>query len=142
MAKVSVETALKKQKKMFLKPVDAENVLIRTKYRTSVSLGSGLQLDLTQTQTFHKIGDVKRQNGEKKVEIELEVTDFTACSKQILLEKVEFVLKMLNQTQYILTNSVKNGVVSGLYAQFNVKSVSQIVRKPVSMQVTHATDYI
>lgn len=114
-AKVATETALKKQKKAFLKPKDADNIMIRTKYRTSVSLGNGLQLDLTQTQAFSKIGDVKRQSGEKKVEIELEVVDFTACSGEALLEKIEFVLKMLNQTQYTLANSVKKSVISSMH---------------------------
>jgi len=132
---------------------DAARFLIKFRHKQRVSLivwndnKKYIRIDLTSVKMTHHIGQIERTAPKYELEIEVD-TKITSPSLQVLdtvYQEIEKVLKMIQQSNFIISSSDKKQVL-GAYANllsvdpFKMESLAG--RGAVSLEINHLLDIL
>jgi hypothetical protein len=131
--------------KKFWEITDYE-IIYRFKERTSYYLQKDkniFRVDLTSTRTSNKINDIDKSPNNYEIEVECDVKDKTLYFTQIF-DISEFIIKIIQQSNFITTKSMNNHVLGRYKAILGVDPNRQHLygRQPVSLEIQHVVDFL
>jgi hypothetical protein len=122
------------------------DIFYRFKERTSYFLQKEKNLyrvDMTSTRTSNQINNIDKSPTNYEIEVECEIKDKTILFNQIF-DIGEFIIKVIQQSNNIITKSMSNEVISKYRAILGVdNSRSHLYgRQPESLEIHHVVDYL
>lgn len=122
------------------------DIIYRFKERTSYSLQKDknvFRVDLTTTRTSNYINSIDKSPNNYEIEVECVVKDKTAYFNQIF-DVGEFIIKVIQQSNFIITKSMNNQVLDRYKAILGADPNRSHLygRQPVSLEIQHVVDYL
>jgi hypothetical protein len=122
------------------------DIFYRFKERKSYFLPKGknvFRIDLTNTRTSNQINSVDKSHINYEIEIETDIKDKSTVFDQIF-DIGEFIIKVIQQSNYIITKSMSNEVLSRYKAILGVDNSRPHLygRQPESLEIYHVVDYL
>ncbi len=126
--------------------INTYDIVYRFKERSSYFVVKGdnvFRIDLTKVRTSTVINNIENSPYRYEIEIESEIKNKTTFLEQ-LFGVIEFVIKSVQGTNYIVTKSITNAVINEYKDVLGVnKSRTNLyARQPISLEVQHVTDYL
>lgn len=122
------------------------DIFFRFKERTSYFIPKGknvFRIDLTTTRTSNQINLVEKSHLNYEIEIETDIKDKSTVFDQIF-DVAEFIIKIVQQSNYIITKSMSNEVLARYKAILgvDVNRTHLYGRQPESLEIHHVVDYL
>jgi hypothetical protein len=122
------------------------NIIYRFKERTSYFIQKDkniFRIDLTNTRTTNQINDIDKSPVNYEIEVECDVKDKNTYFNQIF-DICEFIIKIIQQTNFIITKSMNNQVLDKYRAILGVDNSRQHLygRQPISLEIQHVVNYL
>jgi len=121
-------------------------ILYRLKERQSFYIEkekNTFRIDLTTTRTNKIINNIESSPFNYEIEIECEMNDKSKLLSN-LLDVCEFIIKVIQQSNFIITKSMINKILNDYRLLLNVDETKNKLygRKPISLEVNHLVDYL
>ena len=125
--------------------INSYDVLYRFKQRDTYYIlkdKNKFKIDLTKTRTSSHINQLNNAYMKNEMEIECDIQNKSKFVEE-LFEVSEYLIKIVQQTNFIVTKSLNNKIISK-YKDIlgSTKETSLYGRKPVSVEIQHVTDVL
>ncbi len=99
--------------------------------------------DLTNTRTSQSINSIEKNPLNYEIELECEINDKSNFVQQ-LFSISEFIIKVIQQSNYIITKSITNNVLDSYRSILGIdnKKTNLYGRQPISLEVQHVVDQL
>ncbi len=116
-----------------------KNVLFRFKQRTTLKINNNISIDLTLVNQSKNLWDLNNKNPQYELEIESSGADNNENDFNTMLLECEKLIKIIEETNYIISNTEKNNVLKKYYTLNNSsKKINKLdARKPVSLEISN-----
>jgi len=101
------------------------------------------QIDLTTVKSSNEINRIETSSPNYEIEIESEIKDKNNFIDQ-LFNISEFIIKSIQESNYIITKSISNSVLTKYRELLNIDNSRQnlYARQPISLEIQHLVDYL
>jgi len=126
--------------------INSYDIIYRFKERTTYYIQKEkniFKIDLTSTRTSHQINGIDKSPIKYEIEVECEIKDKKTVFDQVF-DIGEFIIKIIQQSNYIITKSLSNNVLTNYRSILNVDANRTHLygRQPISLEVQHVVDII